>query len=296
MLKSMQNNKYIRFNASWWHILRTCSDIVREEVVRAICVYVFDNQEPEFTNGLAAGIFVNIRIEIDAQLAHTERVREAHRRSASLGAQKTNAMRWGEIQQMSANVGKCQQMPTNADNLEQKPSANADKKSANTDNNQQMSANADNGAPPAPPTMQINNIYNYILTHHDDGADAHTHTHAYEMVVGWLTDNEETLKMLFWRARVTVDKSESETLELIAQYIDEYFEQNEFSTDWERKGRTDTKKHFASWVRKHKTLEDNGTAIRPSGGKPRTTAQDAYIAALRGISLADAERNEPTDE
>lgn len=264
----MQNNKYIRFNASWWHILRTLSQEVREEVVRAICVYVFDGQEPEFTNGLAAGVFVNIRAEIDAQLAHAERVREAHRRSASLGAQKTNAMRWGENQQMSANA----------------------------DNNQQMSANADNGTPPAPPSMQINNIYNYILTHHDDGADAHTHTRAYETVVGWLTDNEETLKMLFWRARVTVDKSESETLELIAQYIDEYFEQNEFSTDWERKGRTDTKKHFASWVRKHKTLEDNVTASRPNGSKPRTTAQDAYIAALRGISLADAERDGPADE
>lgn len=288
----MQNNKYIRFSASWWHILRTLSQEVREEVVRAICVYVFDGQEPEFTNGLAAGVFVNIRAEIDAQLAHAERVREAHRRSASLGAQKTNAMRWGENQQMSANVSKCQQMPTNADNLEQKTSANADKKSANADNNQQMSANADNGIPPVPPSMQINNIYNYILTH-----SRNAHARGFETVLGWICDDADRLKLEFYRLNILQDATdENECARVILPYVDAYFEQNDFSADWDRKGRRDTKAHFSSWVRKHKTLEDNVTASRPSGSKPRTTAQDAYIAALRGISLADAERDEPANE
>jgi hypothetical protein len=281
----MQKGKDIRFKHSWWQSLRLFTRDVRDEVFCAICEYGMEQKEPEELSDMARGIFSQIRIDIDERTAHEDQVRETRKRTGRLGAAKTNAIRWGESQQTSANVGKSRQMSANADENTQNGtflSANADNSSANVGKSRQMPI-----VSPDPSTMQ-NNIYNYIISRHDDG----TRTHTYAMVVGWLTDDPEALKLLFWRAGVTKDRSEEEQLQLMAEYVDAYYEQNEFATDWQQKGRRDTKSHFASWVRvRYKKLTEDGTASKPTatGGRTRTTAGEAYDAIAVGIAIANAE-------
>ena len=251
----------------------------------AIFSYGMEQTEPDELSDMAKGLFAQIRTDIDEHAAHEEEVREKRRNAGHLGAVKTNASRWGEDRQKSANVGKSRQMSANADENTQNGtflSANADNSSANVGKSRQMPI-----VSPDPSTMQ-NNIYNYIISRHDDG----TRTHTYAMVVGWLTDDPEALKLLFWRAGVTKDRSEEEQLQLMAEYVDAYYEQNEFATDWQQKGRRDTKSHFASWVRvRYKKLTEDGTASKPTatGGRTRTTAGEAYDAIAVGIAIANAE-------
>ena len=312
----MANGKDIRFKHSWWQVLRAVTRDIRDEVMCAIFSYGMEQTEPDELSDMAKGLFAQIRTDIDEHAAHEEEVREKRRNAGHLGAVKTNASRWGEDRQKSANVGKSRQMSANADENTQNGtflSANADNSSANVGKSRQMSANADentqNGTflsanadnssanvgksrqmpivSPDPSTMQ-NNIYNYIISRHDDG----TRTHTYAMVVGWLTDDPEAIKLLFWRAGVTKDRSEEEQLQLMAEYVDAYYEQNEFATDWQQKGRRDTKSHFSSWVRvRYKKLTEDGTASKPTatGGRSRTTAGEAYDAIAVGIAIANAE-------
>lgn len=281
----MANGKDIRFKHSWWQVLRAVTRDIRDEVMCAIFSYGMEQTEPDELSDMAKGLFAQIRTDIDEHAAHEEEVREKRRNAGHLGAVKTNASRWGEDRQKSANVGKSRQMSANADENTQNGtflSANADNSSANVGKSRQMPI-----VSPDPSTMQ-NNIYNYIISRHDDG----TRTHTYAMVVGWLTDDPEVLKLLFWRAGVTKDRSEEEQLQLMAEYVDAYYEQNEFATDWQQKGRRDTKSHFASWVRvRYKKLTENGTESKPTatGGRTRTTAGEAYDAIAVGIAIANAE-------
>ena len=124
----MQKGKDIRFKHSWWQSLRLFTRDVRDEVFCAICEYGMEQKEPEELSDMARGIFSQIRIDIDERTAHEDQVRETRKRTGRLGAAKTNAIRWGESQQTSANVGKSRQMPTIS------------------------------------PDPSINNIYNYILS------------------------------------------------------------------------------------------------------------------------------------
>jgi len=281
----MANGKDIRFKHSWWQVLRAVTRDIRDEVMCAIFSYGMEQTEPDELSDMAKGLFAQIRTDIDEHAAHEEEVREKRRNAGHLGAVKTNASRWGEDRQKSANVGKSRQMSANADENTQNStflSANADNSSANVGKSRQMPI-----VSPDPSTMQ-NNIYNYIISRHDDG----TRTHTYAMVVGWLTDDPEAIRLLFWRAGVTKDRSEEEQLQLIAEYVDAYYEQNEFATDWQQKGRRDTKSHFASWVRvRYKKLTEDGTASKPTatGGRSRTTAGEAYDAIAVGIAIANAE-------
>ena len=278
----MRNDKDITFKQAWWLSLGAMTRDLRDEVLCAICSYAFDQQEPEFTNQLAQGIFVQIRADIDVEREHAEQVRESRRRSGSVGGQRSSEVRWGTSKQSKQN----KQMLTSQANAYEN-TQNDDNSSANANNckqNKQMLT-----TPPVPPTMQNNNnIYNYIISRHDDD----TRTHTYAMVVGWLTDDPEAIKLLFWRAGVTKDRSEEEQLQLMAEYVDAYYEQNEFATDWQQKGRRDTKSHFASWVRvRYKKLTEDGTASKPTatGGRTRTTAGEAYDAIAVGIAIANAE-------
>ena len=281
----MANGKDIRFKHSWWQVLRAVTRDIRDEVMCAIFSYGMEQTEPDELSDMAKGLFAQIRTDIDEHAAHEEEVREKRRNAGHLGAVKTNASRWGEDRQKSANVGKSRQMSANADENTQNGtflSANADNSSANVGKSRQMPI-----VSPDPSTMQ-NNIYNYIISRHDDG----TRTHTYAMVVGWLTDDPEAIKLLFWRAGVTKDRSEEEQLQLMAEYVDAYYEQNEFATDWQQKGRRDTKSHFSSWVRvRYKKLTEDGTASKPTatGGRSRTTAGEAYDAIAVGIAIANAE-------
>ena len=240
----MQKGKDIRFKHSWWQSLRLFTRDIRDEVFCAICEYGMEQKEPEELSDMALGIFSQIRIDIDERAAHEEQVRETRKRTGRLGAEKTNAMRWGEDRQKSAKVGKSRQMSANADNT------------------------------------------------HSHNA----HARGFETVLGWLVDDTERLKLEFYRLQLIASTDDEECARVILPYIDAYFEQNDFSADWERKGRKDTKAHFSSWVRKHKNLEENGTTTEAKpAGKQRTTARDAYNAALLGISLADAERSDPEE-
>ena len=282
----MQKGKDIRFKHSWWQSLRLFTRDVRDEVFCAICEYGMEQKEPEELSDMALGIFSQIRIDIDERAAHEEQVRETRKRTGRLGAEKTNAMRWGEDRQISANVGKSRQMSANADKTAENSadlSANADDLSANVGKSRQM--------PTISPDPSINSIYNYILTHSHNA-----HARGFEMVLGWLVDDTERLKLEFYRLQLITSTDDEECARVILPYIDAYFEQNDFSADWDRKGRKDTKAHFSNWVRKHKTLEENGTTTETKpAGKQRTTARDAYNAALLGFSLADAERSDPEE-
>ena len=275
----MKNRKYIRFNSTWWNLMRALSIDLRDEIFRAICSFAIDGQEPELSD-MAAGMFASIRIELSEQIEHDDQVKAARSKAGRMRAAKTNEIRWGS-RQISSNDDTYRQMTTNDD----KKSSNDDKNaknssvlSSNDDTYRQMTTN-----PPAPP-----NIYNYILTHSHNA-----HARGFETVLGWLVDDTERLKLEFYRLQLIASTDDEECARVILPYIDAYFEQNDFSADWDQKGRKDTKAHFSSWVRKHKNLEENGTKTeaKPTG-KQRTTALDAYNAALLGISLADAERSD----
>ena len=275
----MSNVKYIKFKASWWHILRTLSDELRDEVFRGICVYAFEGQEPELS-GMAAGIFATIRVELDKDIAHDEQVRAARSKAGRVRAARTNEIRWGS-RQISSNDDKCHQMTTNDDNsssYDDKTNKKQPLLSSNDDKCHQMTT-----TPPVPPTMQ-NNIYNYILTHSHNA-----HAQGFEVVLGWLTDDTERLRLQFHRLGLLTNQDGDEAAAIIQPYVDAYFEANDFAADWERKGRRDTKAHFSSWVRTHKNLEENGTT-RPTAGKSRTTAGEAYDAIAVGIAIAEADR------
>lgn len=259
----MRNDKDITFKQAWWLSLGAMTRDLRDEVLCAICSYAFDQQEPEFTNQLAQGIFVQIRADIDVEREHAEQVRESRRRSGSVGGQRSSEVRWGTSKQSKQN----KQMLTSQ--------ANAD----NCKQNKQMLTTS-----PVPPTMQ-NNIYNYILTH-----SRNAHAKGFAEVLGWLTDDTERLRLQFYRLGILTNQENEEAAELILPYVDAFFETTDFAADWERKGRQDTKAHFANWVRTHKTLE-NGTASKPTatGGRTRTTAGEAYDAIAVGIAIANAE-------
>ncbi len=279
----MKKGKDIRFKHAWWQSLRTFSREVRDEVFCAICEYGMEQTEPEQLSDMARGIFSQIRIDIDERTAHEEQVRETRKRTGHLGAVKTNAMRWGESQQKSANVGKSRQMSANADGTAQNDaelSANADNLSANVGKSRQMPI-----VSPDPSTMQ-NNIYNYIFSHSHNAC-----AQGFDTVLGWLVDDTERLKLEFYRLGLLTNTDNDECARVIAPYVDAFFEQNDYSADWERKGRRDTKAHFSSWVRRHKNLEENGTTRPTETGRTRTTAGEAYDAIAVGIAIAEAERN-----
>ena len=292
----MQKGKDIRFKHSWWQSLRLFTRDVRDEVFCAICEYGMEQKEPEELSDIARGIFSQIRIDIDERTAHEDQVRETRKRTGRLGAAKTNAIRWGESQQTSAKVGKCQQMSANADKTAENSaelSANADNSSAKVGKCQQMSANADKTAENSAelsanadnssakvgkcqqmsaisPDPSINNIYNYILSL------TQTRTPAYEKVVSWLTDDEEKLQMLFYRSGIITEALQGEELaKIAAPYIEAYFNAMEFATDWEMKGRRDTKAHFNNWLRTHKVLNDGKqeSTVHANTGRstPKTT-------------------------
>ena len=261
----MQKGKDIRFKHSWWQSLRLFTRDVRDEVFCAICEYGMEQKEPEELSDMARGIFSQIRIDIDERTAHEDQVRETRKRTGRLGAAKTNAIRWGESQQTSAKVSKSRQMSANADKTAENSedlSANADNSSAKVGKSRQM--------PTISPDPSINNIYNYILSL------TQTRTPAYEKVVSWITDDEEKLQMLFYRSGIITEALQGEELaKIAAPYIKAYFNAMEFATDWEIKGRRDTKAHFNNWLRTHKVLNDGkqeSTVHANAGrGTPKTS-------------------------
>lgn len=77
------------------------------------------------------------------------------------------------------------------------------------------------------------------------------HAHAYEEVLGWITDNEAGLEMMLMRnGLISAKTSLEEMREIIRPYAKEYYKQQQMNggDDIQRRGRRDIKQHFSQWL------------------------------------------------
>lgn len=114
-----------------------------------------------------------------------------------------------------------------------------------------------------PPLYNNNNNISSSTT---KSAGAHVHTHEnesaatpqeeltklQEMVFAWITDNELRLGLLLHECNlITQPQEEGELKNIIQPYAAEFVKGEIIAgTDFDRKGRTETLKHFAAWLRK----------------------------------------------
>ena len=79
---------------------------------------------------------------------------------------------------------------------------------------------------------------------------SHSHTREdFEILVSWLSDNEQWLGNLCRQNRMEIRGTAAETLR---QQMQEFFEWLQYlGEDIQRKGRDDTRRHFATWLPKH---------------------------------------------
>ena len=95
--------------------------------------------------------------------------------------------------------------------------------------------------------------------------------HAYEEVLGWITDNEEGLEMMLLRNKlISVKTPLEEMTEIIRPYAKEYYEQQQMNggDDIQRRGRRDIKQHFSQWLpirikKEQQKQKDNETSTDP---------------------------------
>jgi hypothetical protein len=81
---------------------------------------------------------------------------------------------------------------------------------------------------------------------------SHSHTREdFEILVSWLSDNEQWLGNLCRQNRLEIRGTAAETLQ---QQMQEFFDWLLYlGEDIQRKGRDDTRRHFATWLPKHLT-------------------------------------------
>ena len=87
-------------------------------------------------------------------------------------------------------------------------------------------------------------------------------TRAREDLFSWLTDNEETMRALCMREKITVPEpgTANELRRALQPFIDEFIDGLiSDGEDLYLKTRQDTKHHFSSWLRKYKRLKSNET-------------------------------------
>jgi hypothetical protein len=98
------------------------------------------------------------------------------------------------------------------------------------------------------------------------------HAHAYEEVLGWITDNEAGLEMMLLRNGLISAKTPLEEMrEIIRPYAKEYYEQQQMNggDDIQRRGRRDIKQHFTQWLpirikkEQQQKQKDNETSTDP---------------------------------
>lgn len=98
------------------------------------------------------------------------------------------------------------------------------------------------------------------------------HAHAYEEVLGWITDNEAGLEMMLMRNGLISAKTPIEEMrEIIRPYAKEYYEQQQMNggDDIQRRGRRDIKQHFSQWLpirikkEQQQKQKDNETSTDP---------------------------------
>ena len=84
---------------------------------------------------------------------------------------------------------------------------------------------------------------------------------AREEIIGWLCDNEETMRTLCMREKIEVSEPRDAPalIEALRPYMDEFINGLVASgTDLYLMTRTDTKYHFSNWLRKYIKLNDDG--------------------------------------
>lgn len=96
--------------------------------------------------------------------------------------------------------------------------------------------------------------------------------HAYEEVLGWITDNEAGLEIMLMRNGLISSKTPIEEMrEIIRPYAKEYYEQQQMNggDDIQRRGRRDIKQHFSQWLpirikkEQQQKQKDNETSTDP---------------------------------
>jgi hypothetical protein len=96
--------------------------------------------------------------------------------------------------------------------------------------------------------------------------------HAYEDVLGWITDNEAGLEIMLHRnGLISAKTSLEEMREIIRPYAKEYYEQQQMNggDDIQRRGRRDIKQHFSQWLpirikkEQQQKQKDNETSTDP---------------------------------
>lgn len=98
------------------------------------------------------------------------------------------------------------------------------------------------------------------------------HAHAYDVVLDWITDNEDGLEMMLLRnGLIRAKTSAQEMREIIRPYAKEYYEQQQMNggDDIQRRGRRDIKQHFSQWLpirikkEQQQKQKDNETSTDP---------------------------------
>jgi DNA-binding PadR family transcriptional regulator len=115
--------------------------------------------------------------------------------------------------------------------------------------------------------------YNNIDINNDNiSSSKKARAHAYEEVLGWITDNEEGLEIMLMRNGLISYKTPlEEMIEIIRPYAKEYYEQQQMNggDDIQRRGRRDIKQHFSQWLpirikkEQQQKQKDNETSTDP---------------------------------
>ena len=117
------------------------------------------------------------------------------------------------------------------------------------------------------------NPYNNIDINNDNiSSSKKARAHAYEEVLGWITDNEAGLEIMLMRNGLISYKTPlEEMIEIIRPYAKEYYEQQQMNggDDIQRRGRRDIKQHFSQWLpirikkEQQQKQKDNETSTDP---------------------------------
>ncbi|MCM1022361.1 MAG: DUF6291 domain-containing protein [Muribaculaceae bacterium] len=98
------------FYGDWWNSIKSLPAELGNKLLRAICAYALDGEEP--TDPAVNMALSVIRVSIDRNNEKWEEIREKRREAGRKGAEVTNAEST-KRRQVSASVGKVRQSPAN---------------------------------------------------------------------------------------------------------------------------------------------------------------------------------------
>lgn len=142
-------------------------------------------------------------------------------------------------------------------------------------------------------TPNIDNINNNINNNSSSSSEAHAHTHEedFEIVLEWLTDNEDGLEQVLCRNKlITYKMTKQEMVEIIRPYAQEYYKQQLMNggDDIQRRGRRDIKTHFTQWLPKHlkRQQEELNPQNQTGNGKQSNSVAQAMQHLVEGMENA----------